>query len=637
MNYQELAKSILAGVGGKENVTALTHCATRLRFNLKEDSKADTSALKNTKGIMGVVNSGGQFQIIIGSDVANVYRPLMDLGNFEGGVSTEQKNEKDDRNVIIKILDTIAGIFTPIIPAITGAGILKAVMALLVAFKWIDTSGQNYQFLSFFADAAFTFLPFLIAVSAARKFKCNAYMAMSIAGCILYPGFQSAVAAAKEAGTSLHFIGLPVSLVSYSSSVIPIILGIWFMSFIEPLADKVSPKPVKFFTKPLLTLIITAPVTLIILGPLGNIAGEGIASAIRALDRYASWLVPFLVGTFTPLMVMTGMHYGLIPIGVNNIATAGFDTVVGPGMLGSNIAQGGAAFAVALRSKNPETRQLAGSAGITAVCGITEPAMYGVSLRFKKPLYAAMIGGGVAGIFLGITKVGRYTSGSPGLLALPGYIGTEGLRNIIFACIGAAIAFVTAFVIQLFLGINEGDEIPEERSGTDSSQKTEHAASETASEIPSESTVYAPLNGTVVPLREVSDPTFAEEMLGKGIAIHPKNGYVLAPFNGTVETLADTKHALGLRSEDGIELLIHVGLDTVKLNGKYYDALVTPGETFKTGDTLLTFDIEGIQKEGYDTITPIIITNSNDYTAIETANETDIRTSRTLLHLKRQD
>lgn len=635
MNYQELAKTILANVGGNENVAALTHCATRLRFNLKDDSKANVDTLKKTKGIMGVVNSGGQFQIIIGSDVANVYRPLMDLGSFEGGISTEQKDEKDDRNVIIKILDTIAGIFTPIIPAITGAGILKAIMALFVAFKWIDTSGQTYQFLSFFADAAFYFLPFLIAVSAARKFKCNPYMAMSIAGCLLYPGFQTAVAAAKEAGSSLHFIGLPVSLVSYSSSVIPIILGIWFMSFIEPLADKVSPKPVKFFTKPLLTLIITAPVTLIILGPLGNIAGEGIAAGIRALDRYASWLVPLLVGTFTPLMVMTGMHYGLIPIGVNNIATAGFDTVVGPGMLGSNIAQGGAAFAVALRAKNPETRQLAGSAGITAVCGITEPAMYGVSLRFKKPLYAAMIGGGVAGIFLGITKVGRYTSGSPGLLALPGYIGTEGLKNIIFACIGAAIAFVTSFLIQLFLGIDEGDEIPEERQNAASSQKTKDTAHKNQTDTPAESTIYAPLTGKIVPLNQVNDPTFAEEMLGKGIAIQPEFGYVKAPYNGTIETLADTKHALGLCSEDGVEVLIHIGLDTVKLNGKYYDSLLLPGEKFKTGDTLLTFDMDAIKKEGYDIITPVIVTNSNDYATVEAIDASSVKASKPLLHLKR--
>lgn len=335
MDYKQLAAAILEMVGGESNVVSVTHCATRLRFNLKDDSKAQTEKLKKTKGIMGVVNQGGQYQVVIGSDVQSVYRPLLDLGNFDSGAKTE---EKDGKGPVVKVLDTVAGIFTPIIPAITGAGMLKAVMALLVAFKLLDTTSESYQFLNFFADAAFYFLPLLIANSAAKKFKCNAYMAMSIGGVLLHPTFISMVNGAKEAGTALHFLGMPVSLVSYSSSVIPIILGVWFMSFVEPVADKVSPKPVKFFTKPLLTLIITAPVTLIVLGPLGNIIGEGIAAGINILNTYASWLVPLVVGTFTPLMVMTGMHYGLIPIGINNIATAGFDTVVGPGMLGSNIA-----------------------------------------------------------------------------------------------------------------------------------------------------------------------------------------------------------------------------------------------------------------------------------------------------------
>lgn len=454
-DYKKLAASIIELVGGEKNVSSVTHCATRLRFNLNDDSKAQTEKIKNTKGVMGVVNKGGQYQVVIGSDVQSVYREILQLGSFEGDHSGEEQEKKGP---VVKVLDTIAGIFTPIIPAITGAGMLKAVMALLVAFGAISAESQTYQFLNFFADAAFYFLPILIANSAAKKFRCNLYMAMSIGGVLLHPNFINMVNTAKETGQGLEFIGIPVSLVSYSSSVIPIILAIWFMSFVEPLADKISPKPIKFFTKPLLTLVITAPIALIVLGPLGNIIGDGIAAGIHFLDMYASWLVPLIVGTLTPLMVMTGMHYGLIPIGINNIATAGFDTVVGPGMLGSNIAQGGASLAVAVRTKNSEVRQLATSAGITAVCGITEPAMYGISLRFKKPLIAAMIGGGVSGLFLGITGVGRYTSGSPGLLALPGYIGTEGFRNITFACIGAAIAFVVSFVVSFILGIDDPKE-----------------------------------------------------------------------------------------------------------------------------------------------------------------------------------
>lgn len=613
MDYKQLAAAILEMVGGESNVVSVTHCATRLRFNLKDDSKAQTEKLKKTKGIMGVVNQGGQYQVVIGSDVQSVYRPLLNLGNFDSGAKTE---EKDGKGPVVKVLDTVAGIFTPIIPAITGAGMLKAVMALLVAFKLLDTTSESYQFLNFFADAAFYFLPLLIANSAAKKFKCNAYMAMSIGGVMLHPTFISMVNGAKEAGTALHFLGMPVSLVSYSSSVIPIILGVWFMSFVEPVADKVSPKPVKFFTKPLLTLIITAPVTLIVLGPLGNIIGEGIAAGINILNTYASWLVPLVVGTFTPLMVMTGMHYGLIPIGINNIATAGFDTVVGPGMLGSNIAQGGAALAVALRTKNSEVRQLATSAGITAVCGITEPAMYGISLRFRRPLIAAMIGGGVSGLFMGFTGVGRYTSGSPGLLALPGYIGTEGFRNITFACIGAAIAFGVSFVVSFILGIEDPVEEGQEHQAEERKETAEEADEPAVGAEVKADVVYAPLTGKAVELKEVNDPTFAEEILGKGAAIIPAEGKVYAPVDGTVTALFETKHAIGFESTGGMEVLIHVGLDTVKLKGKYFTAHVDAGQEVKKGQLLLEFDMDAIKKEGYDVITPVIITNAYDYSDV---------------------
>lgn len=461
MDYKSLAKQILEHVGGEGNVVSFTHCATRLRFHLKNDALAQTDALKDLPGVMGVVNKGGQYQVIIGSDVPNVHRELLTMGKFDdipSGSGDDHADDGEKRNVFIRALETIAGIFTPIIPAITGAGILKALMALLVAFKWIDTTSQTYQLLVVFSDAAFYFLPFLIAYSAAKKFRCNPLMAMSIAGILLHPNFINMVNTAKEAGTGIHFIGLPVTLAGYSSSVIPIILSIWFMSFIEPLADKVSPKAVKFFTKPLLTLLVTGPVALIILGPLGVIIGDGIAYGIAFLEKHVRWMVPLLVGTLSPLMVMTGTHYGLIPIGINNIATAGFDTVVGPGMLGSNIAQGGAALAVAVRTKNKTMKQVAGSAGLTAVCGITEPALYGVNIKLKRPLIAAMIGGGVAGLYLGITGVGRYTSGSPGLLALPGYIGTEGFANIINACIGSAIAFAVAFIATLILGFKDTDD-----------------------------------------------------------------------------------------------------------------------------------------------------------------------------------
>lgn len=606
MDYKKLAGEILNLIGGEKNVAQVTHCATRLRFNLVNEKKADVNALKSTKGVMGVVSSGGQFQVIIGSDVASVYKQLLELGTFD--TNADAGSEEEEKKGIVKVLDTIAGIFTPIIPAITGAGMLKAVLALLVAFKLIDNTTDTYMILNFMSDAAFYFLPFLIANSAAKKFKCNPYMAMTIAAIILHPTF----AGMKAAGEAVHFIGIPVKLVSYSSSVIPIILAVWLMSFIEPLADKVSPKPVKFFTKPLLTMTVTGLLTLLVVGPIGMILGDYLAMGISWLDSYASWLVPTVVGIFTPLMVMTGMHYGLIPIGINNIAQFQFDTVVGPGMLASNIASGAASLAVSVKTKDKEFRQLASSAGITGVCGITEPAMYGVHLKTKKSLYGTMIGGGVAGLYLGIMGVGRYTAGSPGLLALPGYIGNQGFRNITHAVIGSVIAIVVAFAATFILYKENACE--EDSAESNSLEEEQNQAFEHASGI----VIKNPVEGKVVPLREVPDETFAQEILGKGVAVIPSSNQVVAPVDGEVVSIFDTKHAVAIKGENGTEILIHIGVDTVKLGGKHFKAMVKDGNKVKAGDVLVEFDAEAIQAEGYPIITPVLVTNASDYTDVIT-------------------
>lgn len=634
MDYKALAKNILTDVGGEDNVVSFTHCATRLRFNLKDDGKVNRKHLEETRGVMGVVNKGGQFQVVIGSDVPNVYRELNQMGKFAdagGG-----KNEKDERGVVSRFLDTLAGIFTPIIPAITGAGILKAFMALLVAFGWIDTASQTYGILVVFSDAAFYFLPFLIAYSAARKLNCNPVMAMSIAGILLHPDFISLLGAAKEPGASLRFFGLPVTPATYSSSVIPIILAIWLMSYVEPIADKISPKPIKFFTKPLITLVVTGTIAITLLGPLGTIIGDGIADGISFLNRYASWLVPLIIGAASPYLVMTGTHYGLIPIGINNIATAGFDTIVGPGMLGSNIAQGGAAFAVALKTKNKTMKQEAYSSGITAVCGITEPALYGVNLKLKKPLIAASIGGGVSGLYLGITGVGRYTSGSPGLLALPGYIGTEGFTNITNAVIGSVIALAVAFFATLLLGFDDPAEADDggaadgkaagdsstahggAAEGSSTARGTADGGSAGSARGKSE-VLCAPIKGTIIPLEEVADPTFAEKILGDGAAIVPETGLLVSPADATVDTMFETGHAVSLTTDGGAELLIHIGIDTVKLKGRHFKPMAKDGDRVATGQPLIEFDLEKLRAEGYDTTTSVVVINHRDYAGLEAA------------------
>lgn len=598
MNYENLAKSILEKIGGKENVSNLTHCATRLRFNLKDNSKAKTEEIKNINGVMGVVDKGGQYQVIIGNDVNHVYKEITKIAKLDNVTSNSE--EVDDRKPIAKVIDTITGIFTPILPAITAAGMMKAVLALLTAFNLITTTSQSYQIINFMADAAFYFLPILLANSAAKKFKCNQYLAMMLGGMLLHPTFVTMVNTAKEAGTSISVFGLPISLASYSSSVLPIILGVWFMSYVEPIADKVSPKAIKFFTKPLITAVVTGIVLLVVIGPLGYIISDKVGLAIKTLETYASWLVPTLIGGLTPLLVMTGTHYGLIPIGINNRMTMGYDTIIYPGMLASNVSQGGAALAVALKTKDSEIKQLASSAGITAVCGITEPALYGVNLRFKTPLYSSMIGGAVGGLFLGLFRVCNYSGGSPGFLTLPSYIGGDTMMNFVYAAIGAVISVAVSFVACLVLYKDKEEvQVKEE-------EKVEKS-------LGNEIIIASPMKGEIMPLSEVNDETFASEMMGKGIAIEPTDGKVVSPINGTVQTIFKTKHAIGLKSEDGTEILIHIGMDTVQLEGEHFKAYVKDGDKVKIGDTLIEFDTEAIKKKGYELTTPVIVTNTNDY------------------------
>ncbi len=446
---------------------------------------------------------------------------------------------------------------------------------------------------------------------------------MMLGGMLLHPDFINMVAASKESGEAIRIFLLPITNAGYSSSVLPIILIVWFMSYVEPIADRISPKPVKFFTKPLITAIVTGIVGLVVIGPIGTIISNLIASGVHSLNNYCSWLVPALVGAFTPLLVMTGTHYGLIPIGINNRMTMGYDTLIYPGMLGSNVAQGGAALAVAFKSKKSEIKQLASSAGITAVCGITEPALYGINIRFKTPLYAAMIGGGVGGFLMGILNVKNYSGGSPGFLTLPSYLGGDTLTSFYFACAGAAVSVVIAFIISYVLYKD-----PQDEDGKTSAKDQPQASSNTKTVL-----VAAPLTGEAVSLERVNDPTFAEGILGKGIAIQPSEGRVVSPVNGTIATIFETGHAMGLVSEDGAEILIHVGLDTVNLKGKHFHVKMKSGDTVKVGDCILEFDLEAIKAEGYDVITPVIISNHFNYSFVDAAAEGHVKTGEPLLRL----
>ena len=615
MDFKQLASTILENVGGKENVKSVVHCATRLRFTLFDSSKANKEVLGKTKGVLKVVDAGGQFQIVIGPDVPQVYQEVVALGNFETSAPVEDaKAEADDnRSKLSKVLEGIASIFQPVIPAICGAGLLKAVLALCSVLKWIDTSGQTYIILNAMSDSAFYFLPILLAQSCAKKFKCNQGTAMALAGLLVYPTFI-ALLEGEEAVKIFNLI--PVTKATYTSSVIPIILGVWFMSYVEHFVQKYCPKAVKFFFVPFFSLVIGGVVTICALGPIGAWLSNLIQLFFSWLKGVAPWLVPTVVGITSPLLVMTGTHYGLIPIGTNNLVAVGHDAVVGPGMLVSNVAQGAAGLAVAVRSKDPEVKQLASSGGITGVLGITEPVLYGINLKYTYPLYAAMIGGGVGGLFLGLTGVERFGAGSPGLLVLPVYLPTEQaleagftMSNFYCAVVGVVIAMVVSFVsCYIMYGIWE-------KKGNTEAIETTSTEPTTVQEVVTDTNddvICAPCKGEVVALSDVKDEVFSSGAMGKGVAINPSEGKIYSPCDGTISVFFPTGHAIGLQATNGAEVLIHVGMDTVNLNGKGFTPKAKAGDTVKKGQLLLEVDLDEIKNAKLSAITPVIITNTAD-------------------------
>lgn len=450
MDYEKLGKAILAEVGGRENVVGLTHCATRLRFTLVDDSKVNQTNLEKLDGVLGLVNKGGQFQVVIGSDVPKVYRPLAEDLQVED-LRTEMGKHSEKPSLLNRLLAIISGIFTPILPVITAAGMIKAVLSLLVVFGLVSADDTNYQILNFIGDAGFYFLPIFLGGSAARQFKANSHLGMLIGAILLHPSFTTLVTTAKEAGTGISFFSIPITLASYSSTVIPVILAVWFMSYVEKVAEKISPKAIAFFSVPLITTLVTALVTLTVLGPIGAIVGNWLGAFFLWLEAFGPWVVPTIVGLVSPFLVMTGTHYGLVSIGINNRMTIGYDTIAQPGMFASNVAQGGAALAVALKTKDVNKRAQASTAGITAIFGITEPALYGVTLQNRAALIGTMLAGGIGGFFMGIMGARNFSGGSPGLLTIAAYIGEDTLRYFHTALAGLAISVIIAFVTTFIL------------------------------------------------------------------------------------------------------------------------------------------------------------------------------------------
>ncbi|MGK9430950.1 beta-glucoside-specific PTS transporter subunit IIABC [Bacillus atrophaeus] len=612
MDYHKVSKEILQLVGGEENVQSVIHCMTRLRFNLHDNAKADRSRLEQMDGVMGTNISGEQFQIIIGNNVPKVYKALLENSGLSEENTKGASGQK--KNVLSALFDVISGVFTPILPAIAGAGMIKGLLALAVTFGWMAETSQAHTILTAIGDGAFYFLPMLLAVSAARKFGSNPYVAAAIAGAILHPDLTALLGSGK----SISFIGLPVTAATYSSTVIPILLAIWMTSYVEKWIDRVTPSSLKLIVVPTLTLVIVVPVTLMTVGPLGAILGDYLSVGVNYLFDHAGIVAMILLaGTFS-LIIMTGMHYALVPIMINNIAQNGHDYIL-PAMFLANMGQAGASFAVFLKSKNKKFKSLAFTTSITALMGITEPAMYGVNMRLKRPFAAALIGGAAGGAFYGVTGVASYiVGGNAGLPSIPIFIGP----TFLYAVIGLVISFAAGTAAAYLIGFEDVQ--------AEGSNETAEKAPEM--KVDGEM-IHSPIKGEVKALSEVNDSVFSAEIMGKGFAIVPEEGLAVAPVSGAITTVFKTKHAIGITSDRGAEVLIHIGLDTVQLDGRHFDVLVKEGDKVSPGDPLVSFDIEKIKAAGYDVITPVIITNTDQYAVTAVKESGTVKTNEALLAL----
>lgn len=630
MDYVETSKKIVEAVGGAGNISSAGNCMTRLRLILKDDKKADDEKVKSIKGVKGVMRQGGQYQIVIGNEVSNLFKEFKKLGNWgEDGGGAPAKAEG---NPVQRLFGFVSGCMTPMLPAMLGAGMLKVVLTLLTTFAGMSTESSTYILLFAFADAFFTFLPIFMGVTIAKKMGGSPMLFMTVGAALCYPNLISLMGGSLgELGVFLgmpctYLFGIPVICATYTSSVLPMLLMAPVMKWAEDFADRVSPNVLKSFLKPLLFIIICIPCSLYVLGPLGNVIGNVMSNVFVAMYNAAPWLTVGVLSAIMPFIVMTGMHYALVPLMFNNLATIGYDVIVAVTMFCSNIAQGGATFGVALKTKDEDTRSEGIACGISAcVAGVTEPAMYGINLRFLKPMIGAVVAAGVSGLFCGLTGVRGYVAGgSPSFLSLITFIGGEGnpMHGVIFGAIGGVMSLLIAAAVSFILYKD-----PEK---TDSSS----GGSAPAEPALADDVITSPLAGEAKALTSIEDTVFSTETLGKGIAIEPTAGEVRAPFDGVISTFFETGHAFGLVADSGVELLVHVGMDTIKLGGKGFEPQVKEGDRVKKGQLLLKFDLDYIKSQGLPVTTPVVVSNTDDYAEVEALASGTVDLSTKILRVK---
>lgn len=609
-DFKKLASSVVDAVGGVGNVTNLTHCMTRLRFILKDEAKASDETVKNIPGVMGLVKQGGQYQIIIGNNVAAAYKEILALG-VDGGATVDASEQPKQKwtlkRVGMTILDAIIGTMTPLIPAIIGGSMVKLLAMLLLMTGVVGETNSTYVLLNTIGDAAFFFLPILVAVSASKKFGTNTYLAVAIAGLMVHPVFMDLMAKAAE-GQAVTLAMLPITSVKYTYTIIPAIVMSWLLRYIEAGVDRITPLVTKNFLKPMLILLVGAVIAISIVGPTGVWLGNGISAVVYGIHGKLGWLAVAIVGAIWPLLVMTGMHRVFTPTIVTTIAETGSEAMVMPSEIGANMSLGGVSLAVAFKTKNRELRQTALAAASSAlIAGITEPALYGVAIRLKRPMIASVITGFIAGAVAGLAGLASHSMAAPGLFTSVQFIDKDNPTSILWIAAVMAISVVVSFALTLILGF---EDIPVEEDEADMV-------------TPASVKLMAPMKGAVMGLHDVADEVFSKGLLGKGMAIEPVDGKVVSPIAGTVTTVFPTKHAIGLTDDHGMEVLIHVGLDTVSLNGEPFEALVAAGDRVEVGTELLQADLDAIKAAGLPTTTVVVITNTDEFkdvTPVEPGN-----------------
>lgn len=593
-DYPKLASTILENVGGKENVEFVMNCATRLRFTLKNMDLAKTEEIKNTKGVIDVIIQNGQYQVCIGPDVIDVFKELNKIGDFSQKKEEEPKN---DQKLIDKFFGVVSGIFTPIVPVLMAAGMVGALLTVLDLIGVLPSTSSTYYVWNLIKEAGFYFLPFYVAYTASQKLGANPFLSMLLAGVLLHPQLSNFSSLGVE---QLTFFGIGIKAVTYSSTILPIILSVWLLSYVEKFFTKVCPQVIRAFSVPMLSTMVVVPLMLIIIGPAGGYLADYMSVFVQYLGNNLGFLAVGIIAALTPIMIATGTHSFAFPVIVTTLAMNGYEALIVPAMLAENLAMAGAAFAVGIKTKDKDVRAEANAATLSACLGISEPAMYGINLPRKTPFYATIIASGIGGVVAGLLGVRFYAVASASFVGLPATIGEGSMMGVVYSLIVIAVSFISAFIFTIILGKKE----------IETNLDTKEAEGQMTMKGEE---VLSPLDGELIELSDVKDKTFASGAMGKGVAIKPVEGMLVSPVNGHIEMIFNTKHAIGLKSDDGAEILIHIGMDTVNLQGKYFEVLKNAGDNVKVGDELIRFDIEAMESEGYDVTTPIIVTNSQEY------------------------